>query len=91
MCLQTAWWETNSVDPDQFHILWHLIWIFTVCSGLVCPNTYGKSSILAPVYILWYSLDSLIEGISVSMHKLCFVQSYGWDTCKSWGYVKIMG
>ena len=24
----------NSADPDQMPLLWHLIWVYTVCSGL---------------------------------------------------------
>ena len=27
----------NSVDPDQMRITWHLIWVYTVCSGLSVP------------------------------------------------------
>ena len=23
----------NNVDPDQCHIMWHLIWVCTVCQG----------------------------------------------------------
>ena len=33
MHLTAARWMANSVDPDQMPHLWHLIWIYTVCSG----------------------------------------------------------
>ena len=34
MCLQMARWVTNSVDPDQMHITWHLIWVYIIWSCL---------------------------------------------------------
>ena len=29
-----AGWVANSVDPDEMPHLWHLIWVYTVCTGL---------------------------------------------------------
>ena len=31
----SAGWVANSVDPGQMLILWYLIWVHTVCSGLL--------------------------------------------------------
>ena len=34
MCLKIAGWVANSVDTDEMQPLWHLIWVYSVYSGL---------------------------------------------------------
>ena len=31
---KTAEWVASSVEPDEALYLWHLTWVYTVCSGL---------------------------------------------------------
>ena len=41
--LNIAGWVANSVDPDEMCILWHLIWVYTVCSGLSVQIHMGST------------------------------------------------
>ena len=51
----------NSADPDECHILWHFIWVFTICQFSTCS--------WVPVYkgLVYHSLKLIAIGKSKSL------------------------
>ena len=64
MCLKTAGWVANSVNPDQ---MLHLIWVYTVCSDLSVPIIsfitvfYSKTGYVKKE--IYYLTEQLLEGL----------------------------
>ena len=59
-------YHINSVDPDDIHILWHLIWVYTFCQcfhyGLDVKQTNKRLS-QSNVCVLQYKGSNLIEAL----------------------------
>ena len=68
ICLKTA---ANSVDPIQYCILQHLVWVFTVCLGLSVPifriNMVLQIIEQGPVVQSLFSLKSSLRVTSLTV------------------------